>query len=116
MRRAVDKQMDILTQILPESTETFDLVEGISKELDENYTYIDSPDDLYDSESSEQHSYSDENELSYSDGGYICPSYVNYIKPKRAQNNDGLWKVILNMNESYRGIDYNQHIRIEECV
>ena len=125
MRRAVDKQMDILTQILPESTDTFDLVEGITKERDENYTYIDADMDLYNADSSDRRmSYTNnpnghngpKDGLNYKDGGYICPSYVSYVRPKRAQNNDGLWKVILNLNETYRGVDYNQHIRIEECV
>lgn len=122
MRRAVDKQMDILTQILPESTDTFDLVEGVTKERDENYTYVDSDMDLYNSETSDRISYASAgsgvgpNRVHYGDGGYICPSYVSYVRPKRAQNNDGLWKVILNLNDTYRGVDYNQHIRIEECV
>ena len=49
-------------------------------------------------------------------GGYICPSLVSYVQPRRARNTDGLWKVILNLRERYKGIDYKQNVRLEQCM
>ena len=51
-----------------------------------------------------------------SSGGYICPSLVSYVQPRRARNTDGLWKVILNLRERYKGIDYKQNVRLEQCM
>ncbi|CAG2105585.1 unnamed protein product [Medioppia subpectinata] len=114
IQKSIDKQMDLLTQIMPESSETFDLVEGISKERDENYTYSENVNHMLNDDQNDDKN-TDNNEIQYTNGGYICPSLVDYIQPKRAQNTEGLWKVILNLNESYRGIDVKQHIRLEEC-
>ncbi|XP_054166621.1 putative uncharacterized protein DDB_G0282133 [Oppia nitens] len=115
IRSSIDRQMDILTQILPESAETFDLVDGIPKEVDENFIYSDEDNNLQNDDNSDQ-SLSSTDNLQQTTAGYICPSYVSYIQPMRALNNDGFWRVILNLNDSYRGIDIKQHIRIEECM
>jgi len=49
-------------------------------------------------------------------GGYICPSLVSYVQPRRARNIDGLWKVILNLRERYKGLEYKQNVRLEQCM
>lgn len=49
-------------------------------------------------------------------GGYICPSLVTYVQPRRARNTEGLWKVILNLRERYKGQDYKQNVRLEQCL
>ncbi|XP_069172503.1 neurotrophin 1-like isoform X1 [Procambarus clarkii] len=43
--------------------------------------------------------------------GYICPSDVAYAMPKRAQNVEGKWRVIVN-NVHY----YTQTARLETCL
>ncbi|XP_037775833.1 neurotrophin 1-like [Penaeus monodon] len=43
--------------------------------------------------------------------GYICPSEVVYAMPKRAQNADGKWRVIVN-DVHY----YSQTARLETCL
>ena len=52
----------------------------------------------------------------HSAGGYICPSLVSYVQPRRARNTDGLWKVVLNLRERYKGVDYKQNVRLEQCM
>lgn len=49
-------------------------------------------------------------------GGYICPSMVSYVQPRRARNTEGLWKVVLNLRERYKGLDYRQTVRMEQCM
>ncbi|XP_069979296.1 neurotrophin 1-like [Penaeus vannamei] len=43
--------------------------------------------------------------------GYICPSEVVYAMPKRAQNVEGKWRVIVN-DVHY----YSQTARLETCL
>jgi hypothetical protein len=56
----------------------------------------------------------------YRSGGYVCPSLVNYARPKRAQNVRGHWKVIVNLADEqnippeYRR--FTQTHRIEQCT
>nr|XP_045615596.1 uncharacterized protein LOC123768851 [Procambarus clarkii] len=46
---------------------------------------------------------------------YLCPSETSYIRPLRAQNTDGNWRVIVNgISVHYK--TYTQTARIEECL
>ncbi|XP_076059613.1 neurotrophin 1-like [Oratosquilla oratoria] len=45
---------------------------------------------------------------------YLCPSETSYIRPLRAQNTDGKWRVIVNeVKLHYK--EFTQTVRIEEC-
>ena len=46
---------------------------------------------------------------------YLCPSVTSYVKPLRAKNTDGKWRVIVNNIESHY-ITYTQTTRLEECT
>ncbi len=129
MQYAIDKQTNILTQLMPDSSEAFNLVkdndkafnlvEGIDRMRDEKYDYQHyfTTDQFSHNSNSTKHIEEDQlNPMYYKEGGYICPSYVSYIQPKRAKNTNGMWKIIVNLRNSYRGIDYKQNIRIEECM
>jgi hypothetical protein len=118
MQAAIDRERELLEQIMPESSESPDLVEGVSKNDDEKYNH--------------RHYFNDGNRIAYDakndsikqglnkdyykDGGYICPSYVTYMKPRRAKTSAGLWKIIVNLRERYRGLDYKQTVRVEQCM
>ncbi|XP_045615595.2 neurotrophin 1-like [Procambarus clarkii] len=46
---------------------------------------------------------------------YLCPSDTAYIRPLRAQNTQGKWRVIVNnIKANYK--TYTQTTRIEECL
>ncbi|XP_042204112.1 leucine-rich repeat extensin-like protein 3 [Homarus americanus] len=46
---------------------------------------------------------------------YLCPSETSYIRPLRAQNTDGKWRVIVNnINVHYK--TFTQTTRVEECL
>jgi len=44
------------------------------------------------------------------DGGFLCPSDIQYARPQRARNSKGEWKFIVNMDK------YTQTIRMEKCL
>jgi len=46
---------------------------------------------------------------------YLCPSETAYVKPLRAQNTDGKWRVIVNNIEAHYQT-LTQTTRIEECL
>ncbi|XP_045036301.1 neurotrophin 1-like [Daphnia magna] len=55
------------------------------------------------------------NELDkFNDEVYLCPSSTDYVRPLRAINVEGKWRIIVNRIESY-GVKYTQTARIEEC-
>lgn len=135
MQYEIDRDSSILEQIMPESSDKMELVEGIPKKEDEKYnwrhyftyrvdeiplndSYSGRNDDLRAAGSHRQ----DKNNAFglkpdyYKDGGYICPSTVSYVQPRRAKNTDGNWKVILNLRERYKGQDYKQNVRLEQCM
>ncbi|XP_068216500.1 uncharacterized protein [Palaemon carinicauda] len=46
---------------------------------------------------------------------YLCPSETSYIKPLRAQNTDGMWRIVINdIKVHYK--TFTQTTRIEECL
>ncbi|XP_066942633.1 neurotrophin 1-like [Macrobrachium rosenbergii] len=46
---------------------------------------------------------------------YLCPSETSYIRPLRAQNTEGKWRVVINeINVHYK--TFTQTARIEECL
>ena len=45
---------------------------------------------------------------------YLCPSTSSYVKPLRAVNTEGKWRIIVNQVDSY-GFKLDQHVRLEEC-
>ncbi|XP_066942693.1 uncharacterized protein [Macrobrachium rosenbergii] len=46
---------------------------------------------------------------------YLCPSKTSYVRPLRAQNNFGKWRVIVNnIKANYQ--TYTQTTRLEECL
>ena len=53
----------------------------------------------------------------HSNGGYLCPSDINYSRPKRRLTTRGEWKVIVNLpDEHIHGYErYRQTIRLEQC-
>lgn len=46
---------------------------------------------------------------------YLCPSETAYIKPLRAQNTEGKWRVIVNNIEAHYQT-FTQTTRVEECL
>ncbi|XP_047491595.1 protein spaetzle-like [Penaeus chinensis] len=46
---------------------------------------------------------------------YLCPSETVYVKPLRAQNTEGKWRVIVNNIEAHYQT-FTQTTRIEECL
>ncbi|XP_057378422.1 neurotrophin 1-like [Daphnia carinata] len=50
----------------------------------------------------------------FNDEVYLCPSSTDYVRPLRAINVEGKWRIIINRVESY-GAKYTQTARIEEC-
>ncbi|KAK7082437.1 Spaetzle [Halocaridina rubra] len=46
---------------------------------------------------------------------YLCPSDTAYVRPLRAQNTDGKWRVIVNNIETHYKT-FTQTTRIEECL
>lgn len=81
-----------------------DLVDTITKEQEEGFDYS-----FYTGASTGDSPY----DLSHWVGpeGYICPSQVAYVMPKRAQNVAGEWRVIVN-----DGHYYTQTARVESCL
>lgn len=81
-----------------------DLVEGISADEENKYSF--------------SHYYGnrrqDENSHAHRDfaqeGGFLCPSDVRYARPQLAQTSRGVWKYIINMGE------HTQTIRMERCL
>ncbi|XP_064113519.1 uncharacterized protein LOC135220157 [Macrobrachium nipponense] len=46
---------------------------------------------------------------------YLCPSETSYIRPLRAQNTDGIWRIVINdIKVHYK--TFTQTTRIEECL
>ncbi|XP_068217378.1 neurotrophin 1-like [Palaemon carinicauda] len=46
---------------------------------------------------------------------YLCPSKTSYVKPLRAQNTEGVWRIIINnIDVHYKKL--TQTVRIEECL
>lgn len=54
----------------------------------------------------------------YKKGGYLCPASVAYVRPKRARNTRGEWKIIVNLPTGYSdyGHKYTQTVRLEKCM
>lgn len=46
---------------------------------------------------------------------YLCPSETSYVKPLRAQNTKGKWRVIINDIKVYKN-SLTQTVRTEECL
>ncbi|RWS12018.1 uncharacterized protein B4U79_17488, partial [Dinothrombium tinctorium] len=129
---AIDEHADIINHIMPDVTEVNEyLVDGVNKDEDEKFNwrhYFTRR--LHDylkyanhSNSSGGTKYATQSFATqeiiglkpdyYKEGGYICPSTVNYIQPRRAMNTEGLWKVIVNLRERYKGKEFKQYVRIE---
>ncbi|KAK7077107.1 Neurotrophin 1 Source FlyBase [Halocaridina rubra] len=81
-----------------------DLVENIAKPQEQNFNYA-----FYKGRSTGQSPY----DVTHWAGpeGYICPSEVLYSMPKRIQNQEGKWHVIL--NEVFLN---TQTVRLETCL
>nr|XP_045615599.1 uncharacterized protein LOC123768853 [Procambarus clarkii] len=81
-----------------------DLVEYVTKKQEESFDYS-----YYTGASTGKSPY----DVTHWAGpeGYICPSDVAYARPKRAQNVEGKWRVIVN-NVHY----YTQTARLETCL
>lgn len=136
MQYEIDRDSSILEQIMPESSDMMEMVEGIPKKEDEKYNwrhyFTYRVDELANNDTYNGHRNDDLRSASsnkqekntgfglkpdyYKDGGYICPSTVSYVQPRRAKNTEGNWKVILNLRERYKGQDYKQNIRLEQCM
>lgn len=109
---SIDKEASMMEVMMPESTESFNLVDGLTGKEDEKYNYRHYFKHRKDGNKSD----SSINDEYYKDGGYICPSYVSYVQPRRAKSSSGIWKVIINLRERFKGQEYKQTIRIEECM
>ncbi|XP_053633967.1 uncharacterized protein [Cherax quadricarinatus] len=81
-----------------------DLVEYVTKKQEEGFDYS-----YYTGASTGKSPY----DITHWAGpqGYICPSHVAYARPRRAQNVEGQWRVIVN-DVHY----YTQTARLETCL
>ncbi|CAG0899942.1 unnamed protein product [Darwinula stevensoni] len=48
------------------------------------------------------------------DETYLCPSDVLFVRPKRARNVEGKWKIVVNLEEGYHS--FTQTVRTEKCL
>lgn len=105
----------IFAEVPSQSADT--LVDGVSSMQEETYDYTHyfgtrrQDSSVLPTKQSQQsgvaaHSHRDFAE----EGGYLCPSEVKYARPKKAQNSQGEWKFIVNMEH------YTQTLRMEKCM
>lgn len=129
MQYEIDQEAEMLEQIMPEGdiNQNFeDLVDGIGNKEDEKYNwrhyFTHRMDDFVSYQNTTD---SNGNRIKgsfglkpdyYKDGGYICPSEVTYVGIRRAKNTQGMWKIIVNLKERYKGKNYLQHVRYVSTI